>query len=108
MQISTRRAHPASYRMAPEHRRVFAGLMLGMFVAATSQMILAPPMPRIVAELGGMEHYSWVAIAAMLVSAVSVPVVGKLSDLYGRRGFYLAGLVVFMMGSVVSGSAQAF
>jgi len=94
--------------MAPEHRRVFAGLMLGMFVAATSQMIVAPAMPRIVAELGGMEHYSWVAIAAMLVSAVSVPVVGKLSDLYGRRGFYLAGLVVFMIGSVVSGSAQAF
>lgn len=97
-----------TYRMAPEHRRVFAGLMLGMFVAATSQMIVAPAMPRIVAELGGMEHYSWVAIAAMLVSAVSVPVVGKLSDLYGRRGFYLAGLVVFMIGSVVSGSAQEF
>jgi EmrB/QacA subfamily drug resistance transporter len=103
-----RTAPAAPYRMAPEHRRVFAGLMLGMFVAATSQMIVAPAMPRIVAELGGMEHYSWVAIAAMLVSAVSVPVVGKLSDLYGRRSFYLAGLVVFMIGSVVSGSAQAF
>jgi len=103
-----RSASAAAYRMAPEHRRVFAGLMLGMFVAATSQMIVAPAMPRIVAELGGMEHYSWVAIAAMLVSAVSVPVIGKLSDLYGRRSFYLAGLVVFMIGSVVSGSAQAF
>jgi EmrB/QacA subfamily drug resistance transporter len=103
-----RTASAARYRLAPEHRRVFAGLMLGMFVAATSQMIVAPAMPRIVAELGGMEHYSWVAIAAMLVSAVSVPVIGKLSDLYGRRGFYLAGLVVFMIGSVVSGSAQAF
>jgi EmrB/QacA subfamily drug resistance transporter len=103
-----RSASAAPYRLAPEHRRVFAGLMLGMFVAATSQMIVAPAMPRIVAELGGMEHYSWVAIAAMLVSAVSVPVIGKLSDLYGRRRFYLAGLVVFMIGSVVSGSAQAF
>ena len=103
-----RSATAAPFRLAPEHRRVFAGLMLGMFVAATSQMIVAPAMPRIVAELGGMEHYSWVAIAAMLVSAVSVPVIGKLSDLYGRRGFYLAGLVVFMIGSVVSGSAQAF
>ena len=65
-------------------------------------------MPRIVAELGGMEHYSWVATAAMLVSAITVPVVGKLSDLYGRRGFYLAGLAVFMVGSVVSGFAGNF
>jgi len=65
-------------------------------------------MPRIVAELGGMDHYSWVAIAAMLVSAVTVPIVGKLSDLYGRRGFYIAGLAVFMAGSIVAGFAQSF
>jgi EmrB/QacA subfamily drug resistance transporter len=61
-----------------------------------------------VAELGGMDHYSWVATAAMLVSAITVPIVGKLSDLYGRRGFYLAGLGVFMVGSVVSGFAGSF
>src|SRR5699024_11851157 len=67
-----------------------------------------PAMPRIVAALGGMEHYSWIATAAMLVSAVTVPVVGKLSDLYGRRGFYLAGLVVFMSGSILSGVAPNF
>ena len=48
--------------------------------------IVGPAMPRIVAELGGMDHYSWVATAAMLVSAISVPIVGKLSDLYGRGG----------------------
>ena len=55
-----------------------------------------------------MDHYSWVATAAMLVSAITVPIVGKLSDLYGRRGFYLAGLVVFMVGSVVCGFAGSF
>ncbi|WP_226343754.1 MDR family MFS transporter [Agilicoccus flavus] len=89
-------------------RRVFIGLMLGMFVASVSQTIVSPAMPRIVAELGGMEHYSWIATAAMLVSAVSVPIVGKLSDLYGRRPFYLAGLLVFMLGSVLAGFAQGF
>ncbi len=101
-------AGPAPYRMTPEHRRVFLGLMLGMFVASISQTIVGPAMPRIVAELGGMAHYSWVATAAMLVSAIVVPVVGKLSDMFGRRGFYLGGLVVFMIGSVISGLAPNF
>ena len=96
------------YRLSPESRRVFVGLMLGMLVASISQTIVGPAMPRIVAELGGMAHYSWVATAAMLVSAITVPIVGKLSDLYGRRGFYLAGLAVFMVGSVVSGFAGSF
>ncbi|HIY23651.1 MAG TPA: MFS transporter, partial [Candidatus Brachybacterium merdigallinarum] len=84
---------------------VFIGLMLGMFVASLSQTIVGPAMPRIVAELGGVEHYSWIATAAMLVSAVAVPIVGKLSDLYGRRWFYLGGLAVFMLGSVLAGLA---
>jgi len=96
------------YRLSPQAKRVFVGLMLGMLVASISQTIVGPAMPRIVAELGGMDHYSWVATAAMLVSAITVPIVGKLSDLYGRRGFYLAGLAVFMVGSIVSGFAGSF
>lgn len=99
---------PAAYSLSPEHRRVFVGLMLGMFVASISQGIVGPAMPRIVAELGGMDHYSWVATAAMLVSAIVVPIVGKLSDIFGRREFYLGGLVVFMLGSVISGLAPNF
>ncbi len=92
----------------PQARRIFIALMLGMLVAALSQTIVGPAMPRIVAELGGMDHYSWLATAAMLVSAITVPIVGKLSDVYGRRPFYLGGLVVFMLGSVLSGLAQNF
>ena len=94
--------------LRPEARMVFIGLMLGMLVAAVSQTIVSPAMPIIVAELGGIEHYSWLATAAMLVSAVVVPIVGKLSDLYGRRSFYIAGLAVFMLGSILSGLAQSF
>ena len=96
------------FRLDPRGQRVFIGLMLGMLVASISQTIVGPAIPRIVAELGGMEHYSWLATTAMLVSAVVVPIVGKLSDLYGRRPFYLAGLAVFMLGSVLSGAAQNF
>ncbi|HEX8692166.1 MAG TPA: MDR family MFS transporter [Longimicrobium sp.] len=89
-------------------RTVFAGLMLGMLLAAVAQTIIAPAMPRIVAELGGMEHYSWIAVSALLASTVIVPVVGKLSDLYGRKAFYVAGIGVFMASSLVAGLAGSF
>ncbi len=92
----------------PKARQIFIALMLGMLVASISQTIVGPALPRIVAELGGMDHYSWLATAAMLVSAIVVPIVGKLSDLYGRRSFYLGGLIVFMLGSILSGAAQSF
>lgn len=99
---------PAAFHLTPESRAVFIGLMIGMFVAAISQTIVSPALPIIVAELGGMEHYSWLATSAMLASAVVVPVVGKLSDLYGRRPFYIAGLVIFMAGAALSGFATSF
>src|SRR5690606_38927816 len=99
---------PAPFHLDAGSRAVFIGLMIGMFVAAISQTIVSPALPIIVAELGGMEHYSWLATSAMLASAVVVPVVGKLSDLYGRRPFYIAGLVLFLIGAVLSGLAQRF
>jgi len=55
-----------------------------------------------------MDHYSWVATTALLFSAITTPIVGKLSDLFGRKRFYLGGLVVFMLGAVVSGLAPNF
>ncbi|WP_347353467.1 MDR family MFS transporter [Intrasporangium sp.] len=107
---ATRTAGPSTPQtgLDPKARQIFIALMLGMLVASISQTIVGPAMPRIVAELGGMDHYSWLATAAMLVSAITVPIVGKLSDLYGRRSFYLGGIVVFMLGSVLSGVAQDF
>jgi EmrB/QacA subfamily drug resistance transporter len=87
---------------------VFAGLMLGMFLAAVNQTIVAPAMPRIVASLGGMEHYSWIAVSALLASTVIVPIVGKLSDLFGRKAFYVGGILVFMASSVVAALAPTF
>ena len=83
---------------------VFGALMLGMLLAALSQTIVAPAMPRIVAELGGIEYYSWIGVAALLSSAVIVPIVGKLSDLFGRKPFYLSGIAVFLAGAVVAGA----
>jgi EmrB/QacA subfamily drug resistance transporter len=87
---------------------IFVGLMLGMLVAAASQTIVSPAMPVIVADLGGIDHYAWVATSTLLVSAVTIPIVGKLADIYGRRGFFIGGLVVFMVASVLAGTAQGF
>lgn len=89
-------------------RAIFAGLMLGMLLAALSQTIVSPAMPRIVAELGGMDHYSWIAVSSLLASTVIVPIVGKLSDLFGRKPFYVGGIILFMAASVLAGLAPDF
>ena len=86
---------------------VLSGLMLGMLLAALNQTIVSTALPRIVGDLGGFEHYSWVFSAYMLASTVTVPIYGKLSDLYGRRPFFALGIVLFMTGAVVSGLAQS-
>ena len=86
---------------------VMAGVMLAMLLAALDQTIVATAMPRIVEDLNGLDHFSWVFTAYMLVSAITVPVYGKLSDMYGRRGFYLFGIVIFLTGSIMCGFSQS-
>src|SRR5215217_9646244 len=71
---------------------VTAGVMLGMFLAALEATVVGTAMPTIIAKLGGLGHYSWVFSAYLLTSTVTVPVWGRLSDLYGRRRLYLAGV----------------
>src|ERR1700686_2606292 len=87
---------------------VFAGLMLGSLVASLNMTLVAPALPTIVAELGGIADYSWIPISAMLASTIVVPVAGKLSDIYGRKPLYMTGIVVFAVGSALSGVAPNF
>ena len=89
-------------------RPIFASVVLALFSASVSQSIVAPALPRIVSDLGGVEHYSWVATSALLASAVCIPIAGKLSDVFGRRPVYVTGLSVFAVGSALSGLAQSF
>ncbi|MEX2237823.1 MAG: MDR family MFS transporter [Dehalococcoidia bacterium] len=86
---------------------VFSGLMLAMFLAALDQTVVATALPTIVGELGGLENLSWVITAYLLTSTVSVPLYGKLSDLYGRKIFLQAAIVLFVLGSVLAGAAQS-
>ena len=74
---------------------VFFGLMLGMLLAALDQTIVSTALPQITQDLGGFEHYSWVFSAYMLGATVTVPLYGKLSDIYGRRPFFLLGIALF-------------
>src|SRR5712692_6350882 len=87
---------------------VFAGLMLGSLIASLNLTLVAPALPTIVSELGGIADYSWIPISAMLASTIVVPVAGKLSDIYGRKPLYMTGVVVFAAGSVLSGLAPNF
>lgn len=89
-------------------RPIYVGLVIGMFSSSISMTIVGPAIPRIIADLGGVQFYAWLSTIVMLVSAVITPISGKLSDMYGRRRFYIVGLVVFMLGSILSGAAQSF
>ena len=82
------------------------GVMLAMLLAALSQTIVATAMPRIITDLGGFDRYTWASTAYLVASAVAVPIVGRLSDFYGRRIFFLLGIAIFMLGSVPTGLSQ--
>jgi EmrB/QacA subfamily drug resistance transporter len=87
---------------------VFSGLMLGSLIASLNMTLVAPALPTIVAELGGLADYTWIPISAMLASTIVVPIAGKLSDVYGRKPLYMTGVVVFAVGSALSGIAPNF
>jgi EmrB/QacA subfamily drug resistance transporter len=82
------------------------GIIITMFMAALDATIVGTAMPRLVADLNGFELYAAVTTVYLLATTVVVPIVGKLSDLYGRKPFLLAGVVIFVGGSALCGAAQ--
>ena len=100
---------PLSLRESVSRKRlllVIAGVLLGMLLSSLDQTVVGTAMPRIIAELNGLNHYSWVFTAYMLASTVSIPIYGKLSDLYGRRIFFVGGMLLFLLGSALCGQAR--
>src|SRR5436305_4349325 len=85
---------------------IYAGLMVTLLLAARDQTIVATALPAIVSDLGGLSQYSWVFTAYMLASTVTVPLYGKLGDVYGRKPLFLFAIVVFLVGSALCGLAQ--
>jgi EmrB/QacA subfamily drug resistance transporter len=102
---------PATPTAAPpaiddrQRRRALAGVMLSVFLGAMESTVVATAMPIVAQSLGGVEIYAWVFTAFLLTSTVTMPLWGRLSDLYGRRSTFLTGLAVFLVGTTLSGLA---
>jgi len=86
---------------------IIGALMLGMLLAALDQTIVATALPTIVADLHGASHLAWIVVAYLLAATVSTPLWGKLGDQYGRKVFFQAAIVIFLIGSVLSGLSQS-
>ncbi|MFT5133376.1 MAG: MFS family permease, partial [Gammaproteobacteria bacterium] len=92
-----------------EHRQkiiIMVALMAGMLFSSLNQTIVGTALPRIISDLGGMEYFTWVFTIYMLASTVPVVIVGKLSDIYGRRPWILIGIGIFIVGSLLCGLAE--
>src|SRR5919202_357568 len=81
------------------------GLMLTLLLASLDGTIVGTAMPRIIAQLNGFERYAWVTTTYLLTSTIAVPIIGKLSDLYGRKWFLLGGAILFVVASALCGAA---
>ncbi|MBB6734878.1 MDR family MFS transporter [Cohnella zeiphila] len=85
---------------------ILAGLMLGIFVAAIDNTIVATAMGTIVSDLGGLDKFVWVTSAYLVTEMAGMPIFGKLSDMYGRKRFFVLGIFLFLLGSVLCGTAH--
>src|SRR6202171_4261515 len=92
----------------PQLVGTLAGLMLGMLLAALDQTIVATAEPQTIAHLSGFDRYPWVSTAYLLTSTISVPIFAKLSDLYGRKPFFMLGATLFVVTSALCGAAGTF
>lgn len=86
---------------------VVAGLLLGILMAAMDNTIVATAMPTIISDLGDFDKYIWVTSAYMVAVMAGMPIFGKLSDMYGRKRFFMFGLIVFLLGSILCGIAHS-
>lgn len=86
-----------------EVRTVFAGLILALMLASLDQNIVGVALPRIVSDLGGLSHLSWVVTSFLLTSTATTPLYGKLSDMYGRKPLFITAILIFLGGSILCG-----
>ncbi|EWM15053.1 EmrB/QacA family drug resistance transporter [Kutzneria sp. 744] len=85
------------------HRQILtilSGLMLGMFLAALDQTIVSTSIRTIADQLHGLDQQAWATTAYLITSTIATPLYGKLSDMYGRKPFYLAAIIIFVVGSL--------
>ena len=86
---------------------VLPGLLLAILLAMLDNLIVSTALPRIVGDLGGVAHLSWVVTAYILASTITTPFYGKLGDMYGRKKFFISAIIIFLIGSALSGLSQS-
>src|SRR6204780_2049015 len=86
---------------------VLPGLLLAIVIAMLDQLVVSTALPRIVGDLGGLSHLSWVVTAYVLASTITTPLYGKLGDQYGRKRLLVAAILIFLVGSALSGQAHS-
>jgi len=97
-----------SVDVAPQARgAILAAVLLALFLSSLDQTVVGTALPRIVTDLHGNELYTWVVTAYLLASTITVPIYGKFSDVFGRKPMLLIGVVVFLVGSALSGLSQS-
>jgi EmrB/QacA subfamily drug resistance transporter len=99
-------AHPAIEVNSRARFEIMGAIMLALFLGALDQTIVGPVLPKISTELKGADFYTWVVTAYLVTSTAAIPVYGKLSDYFGRKPMLLTGIVLFLIGSVLSGLSQ--
>jgi len=82
------------------------GVMLALFLASLDQTIVGTATPRIISDLGGFTHYTWITTSYLVASTITVPIAGKLTDMYGRKRLYIIGIGTFTVGSLLCGLSQ--
>jgi EmrB/QacA subfamily drug resistance transporter len=96
-----------SIQLTPRARNAVLGaVLLGLFLSALDQTVVGTALPRIVTDLHGSGLYTWVVTSYLLSSTITVPIYGKLSDIYGRKPLLLIGITIFLLGSWLSGFSQ--
>ena len=103
-QSASGRSHPTRTRRQVQF--TLGGLLLAMFLSSLDQTIVGTAMPRVVTDLGGFDRFTWITTAYIVASITFVPIVGRLSDLYGRKMFFIGGIGLFLVGSVLCGASQ--
>src|SRR5215467_14348815 len=97
------RSAPAAFGRRRDVLIVLPGLLLALILAMLDQLVVSTALPRIVGDLGGLNHLSWVVTAYVLASTITTPLYGKLGDQYGRKRLLIAAIIIFLIGSALSG-----
>src|ERR1700749_2619294 len=98
---------PSGELSPPPILTILVGLLLGMFLAALDQTVVSTAIRTIADDLGGLSEQAWATTAFLITSTIATPLYGKLSDIYGRKPFFLLAITVFLVGSVTCTFAQS-